>query len=71
MPDAHAKHIGNALDVEQKRQAPRPVRPRYRNLTPSAWVDDVSALVLRGRPGGTIHQRIRRLCQRCRDTAVR
>jgi hypothetical protein len=41
------------------------------HLTPSAWVDDVSALVLRGRPGGTIHQRIRRLSQRCRDTAVR
>lgn len=42
-----------------------------RHLTPSGWADDVTALVLHGRPGGTIQQRISRLCQRCRDDAAR
>lgn len=40
------------------------------HLTPAAWADDVTAMVLRGRPGGTIHHRMPRLCEQCRSEAA-
>jgi hypothetical protein len=40
------------------------------HLAPGEWADDVSAMVLRGRPGGAIHRRMPRLCQQCRDDAA-
>jgi hypothetical protein len=41
-----------------------------KHLTPDAWAEDVTAMVLRGRPGGNIHRRMPRLCERCRSEAA-
>ena len=41
-----------------------------RHLTASAWADDVTALVLRARRGGTLWRRMPRLCERCRNDAA-
>lgn len=40
------------------------------HLDPIAWADDVTALVLRGRPGSAIWRRMPRLCHRCRHNAA-
>jgi hypothetical protein len=40
------------------------------HLTASAWADDVTALVLRARRGGTLWRRMPRLCERCRNDAA-
>ncbi len=41
-----------------------------KHLTPDAWAEDVTAMVLRGRPGGNIHRRMPRLCEQCRSEAA-
>lgn len=41
-----------------------------KHLTPDAWAEDVTAMVLRGRPGGHIRHRMPRLCEQCRVEAA-
>ena len=40
------------------------------HLRASAWANDVTALVLRARRGGTLWRRMPRLCERCRNDAA-
>jgi hypothetical protein len=42
-----------------------------RHLRPEAWAEDVTAMVLRGRPDGNLHRRMPRLCEQCRLDAGR
>lgn len=41
------------------------------HLRPEAWAEDVTAMVLRGRPDGNLHRRMPRLCEQCRIDAAR